>query len=210
VAAGFLIYPVSQAADILAFKANVVPVGVDQVPHIEQGNELAHKFNTIYNTSIFPKIEAKLSETPRLVGIDGNSKMSKSLGNTINFSDTNEEIEAKVKMMYTDPGHIHVEDPGEVLGNVVFNYLDIFDPNKAEVAELKAQYQKGGLGDMVIKKRLTGILQEMITPIRERREYLARDPKHIMDILEAGTEKARETARETLREVKEAMKINYF
>ena len=137
-------------------------------------------------------------------------KMSKSLGNTIGFSDSNEEIEQKVKMMYTDPTHIHVQDPGKVEGNVVFTYLDIFDPNKAEVAELKAQYQKGGLGDVVIKKRLTGILQEMITPIRERREDLARDPKRIMEILEAGTLKAREIAGETLREVKESMKINYF
>lgn len=207
--AGFLIYPVSQAADILAFKANVIPVGIDQVPHIEQTNDILQKFNSLYG-EVFTKVDVKLSETSRLVGIDGNAKMSKSLGNSIELSDSNEVIEKKVMQMYTDPTHIHVQDPGKVEGNVVFQYLDIFDPNKEEVAELKAQYQKGGLGDIVIKKRLIGILQEIITPIREKREFLAQDPKQIMDILKAGTEKARETARETLREVKQAMKIDYF
>ncbi len=207
--AGFLIYPVSQAADILAFKANVIPVGIDQVPHIEQTNDILQKFNSLYG-EVFTKVDVKLSETSRLVGIDGNAKMSKSLGNSIELSDSNEVIEKKVMQMYTDPTHIHVQDPGKVEGNVVFQYLDIFDSNKEEVAELKAQYQKGGLGDVVIKKRLIGILQEIITPIREKREFLAQDPKQIMDILKAGTEKARETARETLREVKQAMKIDYF
>ncbi len=207
--AGFLIYPVSQAADILAFKANVIPVGVDQVPHIEQTNDILQKFNSIYG-EVFSKVDVKLSETSRLVGMDGNAKMSKSLGNSIELSDSNEVIEKKVMQMYTDPTHIHVQDPGKVEGNVVFQYLDIFDPNKEEVAELKAQYQKGGLGDVVIKKRLIGILQELITPIREKREELAKNPEQIMAILKEGTEKARETARKTLLEVKEAMKINYF
>ncbi len=209
VTAGFLTYPVSQAADILAFKANIVPVGEDQLPHIEQANELGHKFNATYSET-FPKIEVPKTEIGRLVGIDGNAKMSKSLGNTINLADSNEEIERKVMLMYTDPSHVHVKDPGKVEGNVVFQYLDIFDPNKEEVAALKAQYEQGGLGDVVIKRRLAGILQELITPIRERREYLAQNPKEVMDILKAGTEQAREVARQTLREVKQAMKIDYF
>ncbi len=207
--AGFLVYPISQAADILFCKANVVPVGEDQLPHIEQANEILHKFNSIYG-EIFSKIEVPKTEVGRLVGIDGNAKMSKSLGNTINLADSNEEIEKKVMMMYTDPNHIHVQDPGKVEGNVVFEYLDIFDPKKDEVAELKKQYEAGGLGDVVIKKRLIGILQELITPIREKREYLAQNPKEVMDILKKGTDKAREVARETLREVKQAMKIDYF
>jgi tryptophanyl-tRNA synthetase len=209
VSAGFLVYPVSQAADILAFKATAIPVGIDQVPHIEQANDILQKFNSLYG-NVFSKIETKLSETSRLVGIDGNAKMSKSLGNSIGLSDSDKEIADKVMMMYTDPTHIHVQDPGKVEGNVVFNYLDIFDTDKAGVAELKAQYEKGGLGDVVIKKRLIGILQELIAPIRERREELARNPKAIMDILEAGTAKARETARVTLEEVRKAMKIDYF
>jgi tryptophanyl-tRNA synthetase len=207
--AGFLTYPVSQAADILFCKANVVPVGEDQLPHIEQANEIAHKFNSIYG-EIFPKITVPKTEVGRLVGIDGNAKMSKSLGNTINLADSNEEIEKKVMLMYTDPNHIRVEDPGTVEGNVVFQYLDIFDPKKDEVAELKKQYEKGGLGDVVIKKRLIGILQDLISPIRERREYLAKDPKKVMDILKEGTEKARQAAQQTMREVRQAMKIDYF
>ena len=209
VPAGFLCYPVSQTADILAFKANVIPVGEDQLPVIEQANEIGHKFNTLYGDT-FPKITPVVSTASRLIGIDGGAKMSKSLNNAIYLSDTPEIIEQKVMQMYTDPNHIKVEDPGNVEGNVVFQYLDIFDPNKEEVAELKAQYQKGGLGDVVIKKRLIAILQDLINPIREQREYLAKDPKQIMDILEKGTARAREYARETLAEAKRAMKIEYF
>ncbi len=209
VAAGFLIYPVSQAADILAFKANIVPVGEDQVPHIEQANEVLHKFNSIYG-EVFQKIIPAISTTPRLPGIDGDAKMSKSLGNAIYLSDSTEEIEKKVMAMYTDPKHIHVNDPGNVEGNVVFTYLDIFDGNKKEVEELKAHYRKGGLGDVVIKKRLINVLEEVIAPIRERREMLAADPKKIMDLLKNGTEKAQAEAKKTLAEVKQAMKINYF
>ncbi len=209
VPAGFLCYPISQTADILAFKANIIPVGEDQLPVIEQANEIGHKFNSLYE-NIFPKIEPVVSSTSRLVGIDGGAKMSKSLGNAIYLSDIPEEIETKVNQMYTDPNHIRVEDPGKVEGNVVFQYLDIFDPNKAEVAELKAQYEKGGLGDMVLKRRLTALLQDLINPIRERREYLAKNPKEIMDILEKGTQKAREYAKQTLAEAKRAMKIEYF
>lgn len=209
VPAGFLMYPVSQAADILAFKASIVPVGEDQLPMLEQANEIAHKFNTLYGET-FAEIKKITADASRLVGIDGNAKMSKSLGNTINLSSSNEEIEQKVMAMYTDPDHIRVEDPGKVEGNVVFTYLDIFDPNKEEVDALKEQYRKGGLGDVVLKKRLTVILQDLISPIREKREYLAKDPKQIMDILKKGTEKARQHARETLAEVKRAMKIDYF
>lgn len=210
VPAGFLMYPISQAADILFCKANIVPVGEDQLPMIEQANEIVQKFNTLYGGEVFHKIEATIGDHARLVGIDGQAKMSKSLGNTILLSDSNEVIEEKVMQMYTDPKHIHVEDPGQVDGNVVFAYLDIFDPNKTEVAELKAHYQKGGLGDVVIKKRLINVLQDIIAPIRERREYLAQNPKQVMEILKAGTETAQAIARETMLEVREAMRISYF
>ncbi len=210
VPAGFLAYPVSQTADILAFKANTIPVGEDQLPVIEQANEIVQKFNTLYGGLVFDKIKPIVSENPRLMGLDGNAKMSKSLGNAIYLSDSSEEIEKKVMQMYTDPKHLHVSDPGNVEGNVVFSYLDIFDPKKEEVAALKAQYMKGGLGDVVIKKRLVQILDDLIAPIRERREQLSKDPKKIMDILHAGTEKAREASRKTLSEVKQVMKINYF
>jgi len=209
VPAGFLTYPVAQAADILFAKANIVPVGADQLPIIEQVNEIVHKFNSLYG-EVFPKVEAVVGEVKKLPGIDGKAKMSKSLGNAIFLSDSLKEITAKVNQMYTDPGHIHVSDPGRVEGNVVFTYLDIFDENKKELAELKKQYQKGGLGDVVIKKRLINILDNLISPIRERREYLAKDPKIIMQILEDGTKKARKIAKETLKEVRRAMKIDYF
>lgn len=204
---GFLMYPVSQAADILFCKANLIPVGDDQLPQIEQANEIAHDFNRIYG-ELFQKIEHLVG--PRLPGLDGDAKMSKSLGNTINLSDSPEEIEKKVMKMYTDPNHIKVTDPGKVEGNMVFTYLDFFDPKKDEVEELKKKYRAGGLGDVEIKKRLIEVLREILDPIRERREYLATNPKHIMEILQDGTNKARSVAQETLREVKELMKINYF
>lgn len=205
---GFFCYPVSQAADILFTRANTVPVGDDQLPMIELTREIARAFNRTYQTDLFPEPQAMTGM--RLVGTDGTAKMSKSLGNTIYFADSNEMIEQKVKEMYTDPNHIHVADPGKVEGNVVFTYLDVFDPKKDEVAELKAQYEKGGLGDMVIKKRLTEVLQDFISPIRERREHLAKDPKQVMDILRAGTQRAREEGKVTLDLVRQAMKINYF
>lgn len=204
---GFLMYPVSQAADILFCKANLIPVGDDQLPQIEQANEIAHDFNRIYG-ELFQKIEHLVG--PRLPGLDGDAKMSKSLGNTINLSDSPEEIEKKVMKMYTDPNHIKVTDPGKVEGNMVFTYLDFFDSKKDEVEELKKKYRAGGLGDVEIKKRLIEVLREILDPIRERREYLATNPKHIMEILQDGTNKARTIAQETLREVKELMKINYF
>lgn len=209
VPAGFLMYPVSQAADILFCKANFVPVGEDQLPVLEQVNEIIEKFNRFYGET-FQKIKPLLSETPRLPGIDGKAKMGKSLGNVISLADSPEVIEEKVMQMYTDPDHIHAKDPGKVEGNVVFTYLDAFDQDKKEAAKLKKQYQKGGLGDVEIKKRLTDILQKLISPIREKREYLAKDPKHIMSILRGGTKKARSIAQKTLKEVKQAIQINYF
>ncbi len=209
VPAGFLMYPISQAADILFVNANRVPVGADQLPMIEQANEIVQKFNSLYG-EVFSKIEAVVSETGRLPGVDGKAKMSKSLNNAIYLSDSNEVIEEKVNAMFTDPDHIHVQDPGKVEGNVVFSYLDIFDNDKKGLEELKEQYKKGGLGDTVIKKRLTQILQDIIAPIRERREYLAQDPKKVMDILRDGTAEANKMAEETLRKVKEAIQINYF
>ncbi len=209
VPAGFLIYPVSQAADILFCKANIVPVGEDQKPMIEQTNEIVDDFNRIYGQT-FDHVKHLVGDVGRLVGTDGNAKMSKSLNNCIYLSDSNEVIEEKVMQMYTDPTHIHVEDPGKVEGNAVFAYLDVFDPDTKGVAELKAQYEKGGLGDVVLKKRLVGVLHDVINPIRERREYLAQDPKKIMQILKEGTEEARRVAAKTLAEVKEAIKIHYF
>ena len=209
VPAGFLAYPVSQAADILFCKSNLIPVGEDQLPVIEQANEIVDKFNSIYGKT-FGKIKPILSNTPRLVGIDGNSKMGKSLNNGIYLSDTKDMISEKVMDMYTDPNHIHVNDPGKVEGNVVFKYLDIFDENKNEVLELKKQYEQGGLGDVVIKKRLIEVLEKIIAPIREKREELAQDPKAVMKILEDGTKHAREIAKETMAEVRKALKIDYF
>jgi tryptophanyl-tRNA synthetase len=205
---GFLAYPVSQTADILFCKANVIPVGEDQLPVLEQGNKILRKFNALYG-EVFPEIKGMVGDHGRLVGIDGNAKASKSLGNAIMLSDSNEEIERKVMSMYTDSNHLRVEDPGKVEGNVVFNYLDIFDSNTEEVAELKAQYEKGGLGDVVLKKRLVTVLQNFLEPIRARRAQYAQNPEAVMKILLDGTERAREFAQKTMIEVREVMKINY-
>jgi tryptophanyl-tRNA synthetase len=209
VPAGFLCYPISQAADILFTKANLIPVGEDQLPVIEQANEIVDSFNRYYG-DVFNHIKHLTSNTPRLIGTDGSAKMGKSLNNAIYLSDSLEEISKKVMNMYTDPGHIHVEDPGKIEGNVVFSYLDIFDSNRAEVDELKKQYRKGGLGDVVIKKRLISVLENTIGPIRAKREELSKDKNAIMKILEKGTNEAREKAKETMIEVREALKINYF
>jgi tryptophanyl-tRNA synthetase len=209
VPAGFLAYPVSQTADILCVHANIVPGGEDQVPIIEQGNEIISKFNSIYGKT-FRKIKPFLSETPRLVGIDGNSKASKSLENTIYLGDLPKEIERKVMMMYTDPNHIKITDPGKVEGNVVFTYLDAFDKNKKDLEKLKEKYKKGGVGDIETKKRLIKILKEVIAPIRERRKKLEKKPEYIEKILREGREKTRETTKRTIKDVKKAIKINYF
>lgn len=209
VPAGFLAYPVSQAADILFCGGNIVPVGEDQLPVLEQANEIVAKFNSIYGAT-FKKIEPLISTTPRLVGIDGTAKASKSLGNAIYLDESFDEIKRKVMLMYTDPKHIHVDDPGKVVGNVVFSYLDIFDPDKKEVAKLKQQYKKGGLGDVVIKKRLIGVLEEVIEPIRTRRQALAKHPDLVLEMLKEGTEKTRIVARETMQKVRKAIRIDYF
>jgi len=206
--AGFFVYPVSQAADILSMKAEVVPVGADQLPMIEQTNEIAQKFNRVYKP-IFKKVNALVGDVARLPGTDGKNKMSKSLDNCIYLSDSLSDIKKKVMSMYTDPGHVRVSDPGKVKGNIVFTYLDAFDPKKREVAALKRQYQKGGLGDVVLKNRLIQVLEDLVSPMREKRMELLRDKKRVMKILEAGTKKARQRAAETMKEVRKAMKINY-
>lgn len=210
--AGFLVYPVSQAADITAFKATHVPVGDDQQPMLEQAREVVRDFNRIYDTETLIEPEVMLPEKGRgrLVGIDGKGKMSKSLNNGIYLSDSADEIEKKVMKMYTDPNHIHVEDPGSVEGNVVFTYLDIFDDDKEKVAELKAHYEKGGLGDVKIKRYLNDVLQAKLKPIRERREEYAKDRGDVLDMLKEGSEKAEKVAAQTLAEVKASMGINYF
>lgn len=208
--AGFLCYPVSQAADITAFKATVVPVGDDQIPMIEQTNEIVRKINRQAGRDILPECQALLSNTGRLVGFDGKSKMSKSLGNTIVLDASDADIKKAVNAMYTDPNHLRIEDPGQVEGNVVFTYLDAFDPNQDELAELKAHYQRGGLGDGTVKKRLTGILQELIAPIRERRAELAKDPDYVMDVLKTGTQKCQIITQATLDEVKDGLRYFRF
>lgn len=207
VPAGFLSYPVSQAGDILFCKANTIPVGDDQLPIIEQVNEIVDKFNSLYG-EIFERVKPVLSQNSRLVGIDGNAKASKSLNNAIYLSDSKSEIERKVMAMYTDPQHVRVEDPGQVDGNVVFTYLDIFDNDKEEVEKLKAKYRKGGLGDVAVKKRLIEVLENFISPIRERREKL--DPKEVLEILKEGTQKVQKIAQKNMKEFKKAIKINYF
>lgn len=210
VTAGFLMHPIHQAADITLFKAHCVPVGEDQLPLIEQCREIVRSFNNIYGP-VLVEPEAMVPEHgARLVGIDGKAKMSKSLGNAIFLGDSPDSIRKKVMSMYTDPNHLRVADPGTVEGNAVFAYLDIFDPNKAEVEELKAHYRRGGLGDVVLKKRLEVLVQDLLAPIRARREQFAKDPAMIMDIIKAGTEKAREVAQKTMDDVKRAMRVDYW
>ena len=208
--AGFLTYPVSQAADITAFKAHLVPVGTDQLPMIEQTNELVRKFNATVERDVLVECKEVLSETGRLPGIDGKAKMSKSLGNSIALGATPAEIKQAVHRMYTDPNHLRVDDPGQVEGNVVFTFLDAFDPDRAAVEELKAHYTRGGLGDSVVKRRLEGILQDMLTPIRTRREEFAKDRGEVLAILKRGTERARAAAAQTMDEVNAALGLNYF
>jgi tryptophanyl-tRNA synthetase len=210
--AGFFMYPVSQAADITAFKATHVPVGEDQKPMLEQTREVARDFNRTYGKDVLvePDIILPPKGQGRLVGIDGKGKMSKSLNNGIYLSDSADTIQKKVMSMYTDPNHIRVEDPGQVEGNVVFTYLDVFDDDKEKVQELKDQYRAGGLGDVKIKRYLNDVLQAKLQPIRERREALAEDKGAILDMLKAGSLKAEAVAAQTLDEVKDAMGINYF
>lgn len=218
---GFFTYPISQAADITAFKATTVPVGEDQLPMLEQATEIVRKFNATYS-EVLVEPKALLPDNKaclRLPGIDGKAKMSKSLNNCIYLSDSADEIRQKVMGMYTDPNHIRVEDPGTVEGNPVFTYLDAFCKEEhfsrylsdySNLDELKAHYQRGGLGDVKIKKFLNAVLQEELEPIRLRREELAKNTSEIYNILYQGSCKAREVAAKTLSEVKSAMKINYF
>ena len=218
---GFFCYPISQAADITAFKATTVPVGEDQLPMLEQCREIVHKFNTIYD-EVLVEPEALLPDNEacmRLPGTDGKAKMSKSLGNCIYLSETADEVRKKIMSMYTDPLHLQVSDPGHLEGNTVFTYLDAFCkpehfaaflPEYANLDELKAHYQRGGLGDVKVKKFLNNILQAELEPIRARRKEYEKDIAGVYDILKAGTEAAREAAAQTLSEVKKAMRIDYF
>ena len=209
---GFLNYPVSQAADITAFKATLVPVGDDQEPMLEQAREIVRTFNRVYNCNVLVEPQGYFPEKGegRLPGLDGNAKMSKSLNNAIYLSDDAKTVEQKVMSMYTDPQHIHVEDPGKVEGNTVFTYLDIFDPDKDKVAQLKEDYQKGGLGDVKIKRYLNTVLEKELTPIRERRDKYEQNTSAVYDMLIEGSKKANEVANQTLQEVRDAIGLNYF
>ncbi len=218
---GFFTYPISQAADITAFKATTVPVGEDQLPMIEQTREIVHKFNSIYGETLVEPQEllSKNQACMRLPGIDGKAKMSKSLGNCIYLSEEAGDIKKKVMSMFTDPNHLRVEDPGSLEGNTVFTYLDAFCkdghfeeylPEYANLDELKAHYQRGGLGDVRVKKFLNNVLQEVLEPIRNRRKELQKDIPYVYEVLKKGSEKAEEVAAQTLDEVRSSMKINYF
>lgn len=207
---GFLVYPISQAADITAFKAEVVPVGDDQLPMIEQTNEIVHKINSLLPTPVLHHCKAMLSDTSRLPGIDGNAKMSKSLGNTLLLSASEETIHRAVSAMYTDPHHLKVTDPGQIDGNMVFTYLDAFHPNKAKVAEMKVNYQQGGLGDKTCKNELEVCLQELIAPMRERRATYIQDKGMLMALLQNGSERAHDVTQKTLREVKLGLGLPVF
>ncbi|MDR2957845.1 MAG: tryptophan--tRNA ligase, partial [Coriobacteriales bacterium] len=211
--AGFLCYPVSQAADITFCKADVVPVGVDQLPMIEQTREIVRSFNSYYG-EVLREPEAMIPENDaeqRLPGITGNdSKMSKSLGNAIYLADDEATMRAKVRQMYTDPTHLRVQDPGHVEGNTVFTYLDVFAVDKPEVNRMKEHYSLGGLGDIAVKDYLFEVLNEQFAPIRERRLELQKDPGYVYEVLRQGTARANEVAEATLAEVRSAMKIDYF
>lgn len=218
---GFYTYPISQAADITAFKATTVPAGEDQMPMVEQTQEIVHKFNSVYGeTLVNPKILLPDNEAClRLPGTDGKAKMSKSLGNCIYLSDTEEDVKKKIMSMYTDPTHLQVSDPGHIEGNTVFTYLDAFSkdeffkeyaPEYENLQEMKDHYQRGGLGDVKVKKFLNSVLQETLAPIRASRAEWQKDIPAVFEILKKGSEKAEAVAADTLRDVKNAMKINYF
>lgn len=218
---GFMVYPISQAADITAFNATYVPVGEDQLPVIEQTQEIVQKFNNTYgDTLIMPRgVLPEIENARRLPGTDGNAKMGKSLGNVINLGDTSDDIAAKIKTMYTDPLHLRVEDVGHTENNPVFTYLSVFAKPEhfktflseyKNYTELAAHYERGGLGDVKVKKFLNDVIQETLAPIRTRRELLAKDAGAVMDVLKKGTVRARETAAETLARVKKAMRLDYF
>jgi tryptophanyl-tRNA synthetase len=203
--AGFLCYPVPQAADITGFKATIVPVGEDQAPLIEQTNEVVRRINRQAGVEVLPEACALIPRIGRLPGIDGKAKMSKSQGNAIQLSATPDEIRAAVRRMFTDPNHLKASDPGRVEGNVVFTFLDPFDEDYIAVEDLKARYIRGGLGDSIVKKRLDEVLQALLAPIRERRRPLARDPGYVLQVVKRGTERAHETTDATLRDVRAAL-----
>lgn len=209
VPAGFLMYPVSQAADIAVFGANFVPVGEDQLPMIEQAREIVRKFNRLYGKILIEPKEI-LSDFSRLPGIDGKAKMSKSLGNVINLSDSPEIVRKQVQKMYTDPTRICATDPGHIEGNIVFIYHDAFNPNKDEVAEMKEKYKKGKISDIEVKEKLAEALNDFLEPIRKKRKEYEKDLSEVRNIIIKGTEKGREIAARTLSEVRRAMKIDYF
>jgi tryptophanyl-tRNA synthetase len=203
--AGFLCYPVAQAADITAFKATVVPVGEDQAPLIEQTNEIVRRVNRQAGKDVLPQARALIPRIGRLPGADGKSKMSKSQGNAIPLSATPDQISEAVRSMFTDPNHLRATDPGRVDGNVVFTYLDAFDDDQATVNALKEHYTRGGLGDVVVKRRLNDVLQALLAPIRARREALARDPGYVLSVLQKGTASAQHETRATLDEIRDAL-----
>jgi len=202
---GFLVYPISQAADITAFKAELVPVGDDQLPMIEQTNEIVHKMNSLVAEPILYSCKALLGEVSRLPGVDGNAKMSKSLGNTLTLSASEEQIHQAVSAMFTDPEHLRVNDPGKIDGNVVFTWLDAFHEDKEKVAAMKAHYQRGGLGDRQCKNELETCLQSLLAPIRERRTRFIADKAYLKEVLKAGSDKARAVTQQTADEVKRAL-----
>ncbi|MCS2148252.1 tryptophan--tRNA ligase [Scandinavium manionii] len=202
---GFLVYPISQAADITAFGADLVPVGDDQLPMIEQTNEIVHKMNSLMNAPVLRHCQALLSANGRLPGIDGSAKMSKSLGNTLTLSANEQEIQRAVSAMYTDPSHLRISDPGKIEGNIVFTYLDAFHPDSEKVADMKAHYQQGGLGDRQCKNELEDCLQTLLAPIRERRQQLITDKETLLGILKQGSEKAHEHTQKTLLAVKRGL-----
>lgn len=209
VSLGLISYPILQAADILAFRAHLVPVGEDQVPHLEQTKEIARKFNKIYG-EVFPVPEPLVGKVGRLPGTDGREKMGKSLGNCIYLSDDEEAVREKVMKMYTDPNRIHSTDPGTVPGNPVFIYHDAFNPQKQEVEDLKERYREGKVGDVEVKEKLAKALNEFLDPIRKKREGFESQPELVNDILKEGSERARKKAAETLKLVKKAMGLSYF
>ena len=210
---GFVVYPISQASDITAFKAKYVPVGEDQLPMIEQTREIVRTFNRVYGTDCLIEPEVMLPQpgsARRLPGTDGNAKMIKSLNNGIYLSDSEDELHQKVMSMYTDPNHIHVDDPGKIEGNTVFEYLDVFAKDKQYINELKECYRNGGLGDVKVKKYLFDVLNEILTPIRSRRSELAKDRASVLQVLKIGSDNANEVAENTLAEVRAAIGLNYF
>ncbi|ANC71727.1 tryptophan--tRNA ligase [Deinococcus radiodurans] len=206
VPAGFFVYPVSQAADIAAFGATLVPVGDDQLPMLEQTREIVRRFNALY-APVLAEPQAQLSRVPRLPGLDGQAKMSKSLGNAIALGDSADEVARKVMGMYTDPGHLRASDPGRVEGNPVFTFLDAFDPDPARVQALKDQYRAGGLGDVKVKKHLIDVLNGVLAPIRTRRAEYERDPDAVLRFVTEGTARGREVAAQTLGQVRRAMRL---